>query len=71
MAWRRGQAYGQGLRDRVLAAEGVPAREVAQRLYGAIDSRAFRAHVGQMLTHTLGPGDSVVVGPSAAKWSRV
>jgi hypothetical protein len=32
MAWRRGQAYGQELRDRVLAAEALPAREVAERL---------------------------------------
>ena len=32
MAWRRGQAYGQDLRDRVLAADGEPIREVAQRL---------------------------------------
>jgi transposase len=32
MAWRRGQAYGQDLRDRVPAAEGEPVREVAQRL---------------------------------------
>ena len=32
MAWRRGQAYGQDLRDRVLAAEGLPVREVAERL---------------------------------------
>ncbi|MDB5317235.1 MAG: hypothetical protein JWO24_3079, partial [Rhodospirillales bacterium] len=26
MAWRRGQAYGQDLRDRVLAAEGETVR---------------------------------------------
>ena len=32
MAWRRGQAYGQDLRDRVLAADGEPIREVAERL---------------------------------------
>src|SRR3712207_9180703 len=32
MAWRRGQAYGQDLRDRVLAAAGLPVREVAERL---------------------------------------
>ncbi len=32
MGWRRGQAYGQDLRDRVLAADGEPIREVAQRL---------------------------------------
>jgi transposase len=32
MAWRRGQTYGQDLRDRVLAADGEPVREVAERL---------------------------------------
>ena len=32
MAWRRGQTYSQDLRDRVLAADGESAREVAERL---------------------------------------
>ena len=32
MAWRRGRGYGQDLRDRVLAADGEPVREVAERL---------------------------------------
>ena len=31
MAWRRGQALGQDLRDRVLADAGRPARAVAAR----------------------------------------
>jgi len=31
MSWRRGQAYGQDLRDRVLAAMGEPIRMVAAR----------------------------------------
>ena len=31
MSWRRGQAYGQDLRDRVLAAVGEPIRVVAAR----------------------------------------
>ncbi len=31
MAWRRGQAYGQDLRDRVLACPDLPLREVAVR----------------------------------------
>ena len=31
MAWRSGRALGQGLRDRVLADAGRPAREVAAR----------------------------------------
>jgi transposase len=32
MAWRRGKAYSQDLRERVLAADGEPVREVAERL---------------------------------------
>ena len=32
MGWRRGQAYSQDLRDRVLAADDESAREVAERL---------------------------------------
>lgn len=32
MAWRRGQAYSQDVRDRVLAADGEPVRVVAERL---------------------------------------
>lgn len=32
MPWRRGQAYGQDLQDRVLAADGEPIREVDERL---------------------------------------
>jgi transposase len=32
MTWRRGQAYGQDLRDRVLASSGASLREVAERL---------------------------------------
>jgi transposase len=31
MAWRRGQAYSQDLRDRVLAADDLSAREAAER----------------------------------------
>lgn len=31
MAWRRGQTYGQDLRDRVLALDHLPARVVAER----------------------------------------
>ena len=31
MAWRRGQALGQGLRERVLADARRPARAVAER----------------------------------------
>lgn len=40
MAWQRGQAYGQDLRDRVLAAEGS-IREVAQR-FAVSDSYVAR-----------------------------
>lgn len=41
MGWRRGQAYSQDLRDRVLAAEGS-AREVAAR-YGVSTSYVVKA----------------------------
>ncbi len=41
MAWQRGQAYGQDLRDRVLAAEGS-IREVAER-FAVSDSYVARA----------------------------
>ena len=41
MSWRRGQAYGQDLRDRVLAAPGL-LREVAER-FGVSPSYISRA----------------------------
>ena len=41
MAWHRGQAYGQDLRDRVLAAEGT-IHEVAER-FAVSDSYVVRA----------------------------
>ena len=51
MSWRKGQAYGQDLRDRVLAMPGV-LREVAQR-FGVSQAyvcraRARRDKLGQM-----------------------
>ncbi|SFY33991.1 winged helix-turn-helix domain-containing protein, partial [Azotobacter vinelandii] len=45
MGWRRGQAYGQDLRDRVLAAEGS-IREVARR-FAVSDSYMARARSRQ------------------------
>ena len=42
MAWRRGQALGQDLRDRVLADAGRPAREVAGR-FGVSASYVVKA----------------------------
>ncbi|MFD2406724.1 hypothetical protein ACFSVK_14930 [Azorhizophilus paspali] len=47
MGWRRGQAYGQDLRDRVLAAEGS-IREVARR-FAVSDSYVARARSRQQL----------------------
>ncbi|MFD2407983.1 IS630 family transposase [Azorhizophilus paspali] len=47
MGWRRGQAYGQDLRDRVLAAEGS-IREVASR-FAVSDSYVARARSRQQL----------------------
>ena len=51
MAWQRGRAYGQDLRDRVLAADGS-VREVAER-FAVSDSyvaraRAKRRHRGEV-----------------------
>ena len=45
MAWHRGQAYGQDLRDRVLAAEGT-IHEVAER-FAVSDSYVVRARSRQ------------------------
>ena len=56
MAWRRGQAYSQDLRDRVLAADGESAREVAERLDVSVSyvvkARQRRDHAGRT---TAGP----------------
>ncbi len=56
MAWRRGQAYSQDLRDRVLAADGESAREVADRLDVSVSyvvkARQRRDREGRM---TAGP----------------
>jgi transposase len=51
MGWRRGQAYGQDLRDRVLALADAPVREVAAR-FGVspsyvVKARARRRTLGQ------------------------
>jgi hypothetical protein len=50
MSWRKGQAYGQDLRDRVLAAPGV-LREVAERFgvsqASVCRARARRERLGQ------------------------
>src|ERR671916_1662699 len=42
MAWRRGQTYSQDLRDRVLAAEKLTARQVAER-FGVSASYVVKA----------------------------
>ena len=42
MSWRRGQAYGQDLRDRVLGVPGLLLREVAER-FGVSKSYVSRA----------------------------
>jgi transposase len=44
MAWRRGQAYSQDLRDRILAADDESAREVAER-YGVSASYVIKARL--------------------------
>ena len=49
MSWRRGQAYGQDLRDRVLAVAGDPIRVVAAR-FGVSPSWAKLFHSTAWLT---------------------
>lgn len=46
MGWRLGQAYGQDLRDRVLAMSGAPIREVAAR-FGVSPSYVSKARARQ------------------------
>ena len=49
MAWRRGQAYGQDLRERVLVAAGLSLRAAAARLAG---SRSYVAKARARLRDT-------------------
>ena len=49
MGWRRGQAYGQDLRDRVLAAPDLSLRQAAERF--AV-SPSYVAKVRDRLRHT-------------------
>ncbi|MDB5381312.1 MAG: hypothetical protein JWO26_944, partial [Rhodospirillales bacterium] len=50
--WRRGQAYGQDLRDRVLAAEGETVRQIAERgLDGGLDRGAVARMIGDASAH--------------------
>ncbi|ABM37135.1 hypothetical protein [Polaromonas naphthalenivorans] len=54
MSWRKGQAYGQDLRDRVLAAPGV-LREVAER-FGVSQSYVCRARARRKRLGQTSPG---------------
>ena len=54
MSWRKGQAYGQDLRDRVLAMPGV-LREVAQR-FGVSQSYVCRARARRKRLGQTSPG---------------
>lgn len=54
MSWRKGQAYGQDLRDRVLAAPGV-LREVAER-FGVSQSYVCRARARRERLGQTSPG---------------
>ena len=55
MSWRRGQAYGQDLRDRVLAMAGAPVREVAER-FGVSASYVVKARTRQRSLGVATPG---------------
>jgi transposase len=55
MAWRRGQALGQDLRDRVLADAGRPARAVAAR-FGVSVSHVVKARQRLRETGEATPG---------------
>jgi transposase len=52
MAWRRGQTYSQDLRDRVLAADDLSARQAAERFEVSISyvikARQHRARTGSV-----------------------
>ena len=54
MSWRRGQAYGQDLRDRVLAVPGL-LREVAER-FGVSQAYVSRARARRSRLGQAGPG---------------
>jgi transposase len=55
MRWRRGQAYGQDLRERVLAAVGTPIRIVAAR-FGVSPSHVSKARARLRRTGEGTPG---------------
>ena len=72
MAWRRGQAYSQDLRDRVLAADDLSAREAAER-FGVSPSyvvkvRQRRDHKGDV---TPGPQRSWTPRKLAAQHAAI
>jgi transposase len=72
MAWRRGQAYAQDLRDRVLAADDLSAREAAER-FGVSPSyvvkvRQRRDHAGDV---TPGPQRSWTPRKLAAQHAAI
>jgi transposase len=64
MAWRRGQSYSQDLRDRVLAAEQLTARQAAER-FGVSVSYVVKAR--QRLVRTGAPTPRPQKPPTARK----
>ena len=64
MAWRRGQTYSQDLRDRVLAAEKLTARQAAER-FGVSVSYVVKAR--QRLVRTGAPTPRPQKPPTARK----
>jgi transposase len=68
MAWRRGQTYSQDLRDRVLAADALTARQAAER-FGVSVSYVVKAR--QRLVRTGAPTPRPQKPPTARKLSPV
>ena len=64
MAWRRGQTYSQDLRDRVLAAAALTARQAAER-FGVSVSYVVKAR--QRLVRTGAPTPRPQKPPTARK----
>jgi transposase len=58
MAWQRGQSYSQDLRERVLAADDLTSREVAERFAVSVSyvikARQRRARTGALTTKPRG-----------------
>ena len=66
MSWRRGQAHGQDLRDRVLAPSDAPVRTVAAR-FGVSASYVVKARARQRASGQTTGRSTMKIGASAFK----